>query len=128
MPEGTIKRLISDKGFGFIEGERGDIFFHHSALEGTNIEALQVGQRVEYDEGSVSAAWAFCSGESVLRTPSQPKDTRTAAVEVRNRCAALVAAGGVTGLSRRVLIRSPWLECKRLERAGVPISRVPSVV
>ena len=34
MPEGAIKKLISDKGFGFIEGERGDIFFHHSALVG----------------------------------------------------------------------------------------------
>ena len=50
MPEGTIKKL-TNKGFGFIEGERGDIFFHHSALEGTTIEALRVGQRVEYEEG-----------------------------------------------------------------------------
>jgi CspA family cold shock protein len=52
MPQGTIKKLISDKGFGFIEGERGDIFFHHSALQGTTMEALQVGQRVEYEVGS----------------------------------------------------------------------------
>ena len=34
MPQGTIKKLIADKGFGFIEGERGDLFFHHSAVEG----------------------------------------------------------------------------------------------
>ena len=52
MPQGTIKKLVTDKGFGFIEGERGDIFFHHSALEGTTIEALNVGQQVEYEEGS----------------------------------------------------------------------------
>ena len=52
MPEGSIKKLIADKGFGFIEGEKGDIFFHHSALEGTSIEALSVGQKVEYEEGS----------------------------------------------------------------------------
>jgi len=51
MPQGTVKKLLTDKGFGFIEGERGDIFFHHSALEGTTIEALSVGQQVEYDEG-----------------------------------------------------------------------------
>lgn len=51
MPQGTIKKLLTDKGFGFIEGERGDIFFHHSALEGTSIEALSVGQAVEYEEG-----------------------------------------------------------------------------
>ena len=51
MPQGTIKKLIADKGFGFIEGERGDMFFHHSSVEGTSIEALSVGQAVEYDEG-----------------------------------------------------------------------------
>lgn len=52
MPEGTIKKVIADKGFGFIEGERGDLFFHHSAVEGTSIEDLQVGQTVSYDVGS----------------------------------------------------------------------------
>ncbi|MHC4398321.1 MAG: cold-shock protein [Planctomycetota bacterium] len=51
MPQGTIKKL-TNKGFGFIDGERGDIFFHHSALEGTEFEALSEGQHVEYDEGS----------------------------------------------------------------------------
>ena len=51
MPQGTIKKLVSDKGFGFISGERGDLFFHHSALEGATIETLQVGQAVEYEEG-----------------------------------------------------------------------------
>ena len=51
MPQGTIKKLVSDRGFGFIEGERGDIFFHHSSLEGTTIEALSVGQEVEYEVG-----------------------------------------------------------------------------
>ena len=51
MPQGTIKKVLTDKGFGFIEGERGDIFFHHSALEDTSIEALSVGQAVEYKEG-----------------------------------------------------------------------------
>ncbi len=51
MPQGTIKKLITDKGFGFIAGEKGEIFFHHSALVGTTIEALHEGQSVEYDEG-----------------------------------------------------------------------------
>ena len=51
MSQGTIKKVIADKGFGFIEGERGDLFFHHSAVEGTSIEALQIGQRVSYEEG-----------------------------------------------------------------------------
>ena len=50
MPQGTIKKL-SDKGFGFIEGERGDIFFHVSSLQETEFENLQVGQKVDYEEG-----------------------------------------------------------------------------
>jgi len=40
-----------DKGFGFIQGERGDLFFHHSALDGTSIEELREGQQVEFEEG-----------------------------------------------------------------------------
>lgn len=51
MPQGTIKKLVTDRGFGFIAGERGDIFFHHSAIQGGSIETLNVGQAVEYDEG-----------------------------------------------------------------------------
>ena len=51
MPQGTIKKLVADRGFGFIEGERGEMFFHHSALEGVTIEALSEGQQVEYEEG-----------------------------------------------------------------------------
>ena len=51
MPQGTIKKL-TDRGFGFIQGERGDIFFHSSSVEGTSFEALSDGQQVEYEEGS----------------------------------------------------------------------------
>ncbi|MCA9120682.1 MAG: cold shock domain-containing protein [Planctomycetaceae bacterium] len=51
MPRGTIKKLIADKGFGFINGEGGEIFFHHSALVGTTIEQLRENQSVEYEEG-----------------------------------------------------------------------------
>ncbi len=51
MAQGTIKKLIADKGFGFIDGERGDLFFHHSAIEGASIETLTIGQEVTYEEG-----------------------------------------------------------------------------
>jgi CspA family cold shock protein len=51
MPQGTIKKVIADKGFGFIAGDRGELFFHHSALQGVTIEALHEGQKVEYEEG-----------------------------------------------------------------------------
>jgi CspA family cold shock protein len=51
MSQGVIKKLISDKGFGFIEGERGELFFHHSAVQGASFETLREGQSVEYTEG-----------------------------------------------------------------------------
>jgi CspA family cold shock protein len=52
MPQGVIKKLVSDKGFGFIAGDNGELFFHHSAVEGTDFESLQEGQTVEFTEGS----------------------------------------------------------------------------
>jgi CspA family cold shock protein len=51
MPRGAIKKLVSDKGFGFIECEPDDAFFHHSAVEGTTFDQLREGQMVEYDIG-----------------------------------------------------------------------------
>jgi CspA family cold shock protein len=52
MPEGKIKKIVSEKGFGFIEGAAGgDIFFHHSALVDVSIESLQEGDAVKYDVG-----------------------------------------------------------------------------
>jgi CspA family cold shock protein len=52
MPQGKIRRLVSDRGFGFIECDRGDdLFFHHSALQGATIEELREGQVVEYEVG-----------------------------------------------------------------------------
>jgi cold shock protein len=51
MPQGTIKKVMADKGFGFLKGEQGELFFHHSALVDTTIEALRVGQEVTYTEG-----------------------------------------------------------------------------
>lgn len=52
MPQGKIKKLVSDKGFGFIQGDRGDLFFHLSALQESPFESLQVGQDVHYEEES----------------------------------------------------------------------------
>ncbi len=52
MPQGKIKRLVSDRGFGFIESEQGDdLFFHHSEVNGASIEELREGQVVEYEVG-----------------------------------------------------------------------------
>lgn len=51
MPQGKIKKVVSEKGFGFIEGERGDLFFHHSEVQGVTFEELRVGQTVEFEVG-----------------------------------------------------------------------------
>ncbi len=51
MSQGTIKKVLAEKGFGFLKGEQGELFFHHSALLDTTIEALRVGQAVTYTEG-----------------------------------------------------------------------------
>lgn len=50
MPQGTIKKL-AEKGFGFIDTAKGDLFFHLSALQGVTFEELRVGQTVQYEEG-----------------------------------------------------------------------------
>ncbi len=50
MPQGKIKKLVSDKGFGFIQGDRGDLFFHVTGLQNSPFESLQVGQAVSYEE------------------------------------------------------------------------------
>jgi CspA family cold shock protein len=49
MAAGTIKKLVSDKGFGFIQtGDGSDIFFHHSTVQDAQFDNLREGQQVEY--------------------------------------------------------------------------------
>ena len=50
MATGTIKRLVRERGFGFILGQDGaELSFHRSALEGAGFEALAEGQAVEFE-------------------------------------------------------------------------------
>ena len=51
MPQGKIKKLVSERGFGFIEGDSGELFFHHSEVSGVTFEELGEGQSVEYEVG-----------------------------------------------------------------------------
>ena len=53
MPQGKIKRLVADRGFGFIETDgNDDLFFHLSALdEGVSFEELAEGDILEYEVG-----------------------------------------------------------------------------
>ena len=50
MPKDTIRRLITDRGFGFIKGDRGeDLFFHRSEVQGVDYSSLREGQQVEFE-------------------------------------------------------------------------------
>jgi cold shock protein len=49
---GTIKRLVSEKGFGFILADDGnEYFFHNSACTQTSFDELREGQAVTFDRG-----------------------------------------------------------------------------
>jgi CspA family cold shock protein len=46
---GTVKRIVRDRGFGFIRSTDGkEVFFHRSALVGLDIGRLSEGQKVEF--------------------------------------------------------------------------------
>jgi CspA family cold shock protein len=48
---GTIKRLVSDKGFGFVAAADGnEYFFHQSACDG-QFDQLREGQAVTFNTG-----------------------------------------------------------------------------
>jgi len=56
MAQGTIKKLIRERGFGFIlpEGQVDndkDLFFHRVDVVGTNFDTLREGQIVTYEIG-----------------------------------------------------------------------------
>ena len=48
MFRGTI-RMLDDRGFGFIGGERQDVFFDQSAIGEDIFRLLAVGNSVEYE-------------------------------------------------------------------------------
>lgn len=49
MKTGTVKWFNSEKGFGFIEAEDGDVFVHFSAITGDGYKTLEEGQKVEFE-------------------------------------------------------------------------------
>ena len=49
---GTIKRLVSDKGFGFVAAADGtEYFFHQTACTDTRFDDLREGQAVTFQTG-----------------------------------------------------------------------------
>ena len=55
MKQGTVKRFIEEKGFGFIavEGEK-DVFVHFSSIQKEGFKTLKEGDKVEFsvEEGA----------------------------------------------------------------------------
>jgi CspA family cold shock protein len=48
--QGTIKRVIRDRGFGFIRSSEGqEVFFHRSGLQNLNFDSLKEGDTVEFE-------------------------------------------------------------------------------
>ena len=51
VASGTIKRLVRDRGFGFIRDDGGqEWFFHRSSVKAGSFDQLNEGQRVSFDE------------------------------------------------------------------------------
>lgn len=48
---GTIKKMVSDKGFGFIttQGMEKDLFFHSNSLVGVSFDELREGDEVSFE-------------------------------------------------------------------------------
>jgi len=68
MATGTVKKVISDRGFGFITGEDGkDYFFHRDGVERPlDFDRLMGGERVTFE---------------VQPSQKGPRATRVAAAE-----------------------------------------------
>ena len=48
--QGTIKRIVRDRGFGFIRSAEGqEVFFHRSSLQQLNFDDLKEGEAVDFD-------------------------------------------------------------------------------
>ena len=94
MPKGAIRRLIADRGFGFIKTERGeDLFFHRSELQGMNYDSLREGQEVEFEVGRGRNGRPQAVGVRLHSEPSQADLERggTGMVNSHDRAAKLIA-------------------------------------
>src|SRR5688572_29017272 len=57
MAKGTVKKLVSDRGFGFLVPEDEpatgkDLYFHRVDVQGSGYDVLREGEQVLYDLGT----------------------------------------------------------------------------
>ena len=60
MHTGTIKKVVRDRGFGFISDTDGkEVFFHQTSLVGIEFDSLSGDEKVQFDiEGTPKGARA----------------------------------------------------------------------
>ncbi|MFN0072712.1 MAG: cold-shock protein [Chloroflexota bacterium] len=47
--QGSVKKMVMDRGFGFIVSDAGtEYFFHTSSVQGTRFDDMREGQRVDF--------------------------------------------------------------------------------
>ena len=51
MPDGTVKKVFADRGFGFIKPDGGgnDLFFHVKGCQTGIFESLEIGSAVAFE-------------------------------------------------------------------------------
>lgn len=50
--KGTIKRLVRDKGFGFVQADNGtEYFFHQASCVDGNFDSMSEGQTLSFEMG-----------------------------------------------------------------------------
>jgi CspA family cold shock protein len=70
VTKGTVKKLIRNRGFGFISAEDGrEIFFHRNEVVKGDFDSLNEGDAVEFevekgDKGPKATSVSVSSGES----------------------------------------------------------------
>ena len=71
MTTGTVKKVISDRGFGFISAEDGkEYFFHRNSLQASlDFDRLNGGEKVDFE---------------IEASPKGPRATNVRAAEARS--------------------------------------------
>ena len=50
MPTGKVKKIVHEKGFGFIQPQSGsDVFFHNTSVADGGFDRMNEGQQVEFE-------------------------------------------------------------------------------